>query len=356
MDVALSISSAKVTPVTVLTGFLGTGKTTLLKRILTGAHGLRFAVLVNDFGAINIDADLVVGVESGGDVISLANGCVCCSIRDDLLSAVQQAITRPERPEHIILEASGVAEPSGIAATFLNASLSGQIRLDSIVCVIDASQVFAAPEMMELKLRQIAFSDLLILNKTDLVKKEEVSRIRLWLDDRLNRYLIVEATHADVPLEVLLSVERSEIAAHYGGERHNQACDNSSCSHVHYHDHGDDFSTWNYVTEWPLSLDAVQRVMRKLPKDIYRAKGIINSINDPLHRTVLQVVGRRVEMYRDCQWAGHPRQSRIVVIGAVGSIDPDDMRSRLDSCRTPQPHPIFSGSNSKSTISQDFTS
>ncbi len=111
-------------PVTVLTGFLGAGKTTLLNRILKGDHGLRVAVLVNDFGSINVDADLVVGVESGGDVISLANGCVCCNIRDDLLGAVYSVIARAERPEYIVLEASGVAEPSGIASTFLDAGFA----------------------------------------------------------------------------------------------------------------------------------------------------------------------------------------------------------------------------------------
>ena len=135
----------EVTPVTVLTGFLGAGKTTLLNRILSGDHGLRLAVLVNDFGSINIDADLVVGVESGGDIISLANGCVCCNIRDDLLAAVQQVIERPEQPDYLVLEASGVAEPSGIAATFLDARLRDRIRLDSIMCVMDAAQIYAAP-------------------------------------------------------------------------------------------------------------------------------------------------------------------------------------------------------------------
>src|SRR5688572_28637901 len=103
-------------PMTVLTGFLGAGKTTLLNRILNGDHGMRVAVLVNDFGAINIDADLVVGVES--DVISLANGCVCCNIRDDLVNAVTSVIARPEQPEYVMLEASGVADPAGIAMTF----------------------------------------------------------------------------------------------------------------------------------------------------------------------------------------------------------------------------------------------
>jgi len=159
-------------PLTVLTGFLGAGKTTLLNRILTGDHGLRVAVLVNDFGSINIDAELVVGVESEGDIINLANGCVCCNIREDLVTAVTQVMARPEQPEYILLEASGVADPSGIALTFMDEDMRDRIRLDSIMCVVDAEQIFAAPEMMELKLRQVAFADMVILNKVDLVAPE----------------------------------------------------------------------------------------------------------------------------------------------------------------------------------------
>ena len=128
-----------VSPVTVLTGFLGAGKTTLLNRILNGDHGLRIAVLVNDFGAINIDSDLVVGVESNDDIISLANGCVCCNIRDDLLAAVHGVIERTDQPEYIVLEASGVAEPSGIVSTFTDPGLRDRIRLDSIMRVVDVA-------------------------------------------------------------------------------------------------------------------------------------------------------------------------------------------------------------------------
>src|SRR5262245_20672071 len=133
-----SPSATQAVPLTVLTGSLGAGTTTLLKPIRNGGHGRRVAVLVNDFGSINIDAELVVGVESEGDVINLANGCVCCNIRDDLIAAMTQVMARPEQPEYILLEASGVADPSGIALTFMNEGLRDRIRLDSIMCVVDA--------------------------------------------------------------------------------------------------------------------------------------------------------------------------------------------------------------------------
>ena len=181
-------------PVTILTGFLGAGKTTLLNRILNGDHGLRVAVLVNDFGAINIDSELIVGVED--NAISLANGCVCCNIRDDLVDTVEMVIDRPENPEYILLEASGVADPSGIAFTFIQPNFKDRIRLDSIISIVDADQIFADPEypaVQELKLRQIGFSDMVVLNKIDLVDEVRLQEVRDWIDSRINLVRIVEA-------------------------------------------------------------------------------------------------------------------------------------------------------------------
>ena len=318
-------------PVTILTGFLGAGKTTLLNRILNGDHGLRVAVLVNDFGSINIDADLVVGVES--DVISLANGCVCCSIRDDLIEAVQQVIERPEQPEYVLLEASGVADPAGIAVTFTDAGLRDRIRLDSITCVVDAEQVFAAPEQMQLKLWQIGCADLLILNKVDLVGREQIEKITTWLDEHFHRYRLVEATHCNVPLEILLSVGRFDAAQlELPSRDHDEhACRDSRCQHRH-DDHSRAFRTWSYETEQPLSLDALRKVAARLPVSIYRCKGVVHSAEAPHLRAVLQVVGRRVDISLEGEWGARPPATRIVAIGARG-LDSQALREGFDRCK-----------------------
>ena len=324
---------------TVLTGFLGAGKTTLLNRILNGGHGLRVAVLVNDFGSINIDAELVVGVES--DVISLANGCICCTIREDLAATVLETINRPERPEYILLEASGVAEPSGIWLTFTADCFRDRIRMDSIMCVVDAEQVFAIPELMELKIRQMAFADMIILNKVDLVDRAQVDRIKEWLDSRFHRYRLVEASSGDVPLEILLSVGRFDPSRLDGTPPHDQPnhpsdCDDPDCGHHvhgHGHDHSQVFRTWSYETEEPLSLEALRETARKLPASIYRCKGVVHTAEEPGRRVILQVVGKRVDIAVGDEWNGREPRTRIVAIGAHDGVDGAALREVFDRCR-----------------------
>ena len=317
-------------PVTLLTGFLGAGKTTLLNRILNGQHGLRVGVLVNDFGAINIDAELVEGVEE--NTIRLTNGCVCCEIRDDLVNSLEQLLTREDAIDYVLLEASGVADPEGIVMTFLDQRYEGLLRLDSITCIIDAEAVFADGDneaLSMLKLRQIGFADLVVLNKIDLVGPEHIEVVKEWIDHHIHRIRIIEATRCDVPLEILLAVGRFDathaVSQHNGGDGEN---------HKHRHGHGDIaklFDRWSYESDQPFSLDALREMVRReLPASIYRCKGIIFATDSPDKRLTLQAVGRRTEITELDEWGERKPRTQIVAIGSP--IDAEELRGKFDAC------------------------
>jgi G3E family GTPase len=320
------------TPVTVLTGFLGAGKTTLLNRILSSDHGLRVGVLVNDFGAINIDEKLIVGMDDS--TISLANGCVCCEIDDDLIGAIDSLIAREESPDYILLEASGIADPFGIAMTVGNRRFEDTIRLDGIISVVDLEQIFANPEypaLQELKLRQIGNSDMVVLNKVDLVDDAQVARVHEWIDERIPRVRTYETSYANVPLEILLGV-----GGFAAGDREHTTAD-----HAH-REHG--FESWSYESDAPLSLDALRDTIKRLPGSVFRCKGIVHTSGDSTP-FVVQAVGRRSTFTPASPKVPVDGTSRIVVIGAAGTIEDADLQTQFDRC-VASPGPLDSPSSS----------
>jgi G3E family GTPase len=316
-------------PLTILTGFLGAGKTTLLNRILAGDHGLRIGVLVNDFGSVNIDAELVVGVED--DLMSLGNGCVCCEIRDDLTEALDRVLAAPQPPDYLVLEASGVADPASIYTTFADSEHHERLRLDSVTCVVDADQmgeyVERGPEVLAHIVRQIGFSDLVLLNKVDLAGAERAAWLRARMDQMMHRLRVIETVHCDVPWEVLLSTDTSVmrlIEPLAGDGRHEP-------------DHGVEFDRWMYESSEPLSLTALREmVRRRLPGEVYRLKGFIQAADDPEHRYVIHTVGRRSEIRRHDPWGERVPHTKLVAIGAAGKLDEHWLLDELAACTPPE--------------------
>ncbi len=334
-------------PLTILSGFLGAGKTTVLNHILHADHGLRIAVLVNDFGAINIDSQLIVGVEGDGDTISLANGCICCTIRSDLLDAVSKLISRPEPPEYIVVETSGVSDPIEVALTFRVPQLERFVKVDAIVTVIDAEQIRDLERELEmLAISQVGMADIVILNKVDLVTPEECEAVKTWVREIVGSGArILEATHGNVPLPLIMGVGEfapEKLAQHQARDIHvhevGVSTDHTHDEHDHDHTHDDShpdhslvFSTWSWTTEKPLSLKAVRKAIENLPSTIYRAKGFLFLADMPERRGVLHVVGRRASLSMGEPWGDAEPYSQVVVIGTYGGVDQAELETRFNA-------------------------
>ena len=297
---------------TVIGGFLGAGKTTLLNALLRDAGDRRLAVLVNDFGEINIDAELVRSRD--GEMVSLTNGCICCGIGGDFVAALAGLRDLPEPPEQVVVEASGVADPGALA---VYGDLPG-FRQDAAIVVADAETVRerAGDDLTGTQIRgQLRSADLLVLNKTDLVGAAALAQTRAWLRELAGpSTAIVETSYGEVPAGVLLGArERAPLAAARAGDAHDH--------HDHEHDHPD-FETWSWSGAAALSGARLVDALKALPDGIVRAKGLVLLQEDGASRYVMQLVGRRFTIKPDRPWReGEPRGSQIVVIGLPGAVD-----------------------------------
>jgi len=338
------------TPVTVLTGYLGAGKTTLLNRILSEPHGKKYAVIVNEFGEIGIDNDLVVGADE--EVFEMNNGCICCTVRGDLIRIIDGLMRRKGKFDAIIIETTGLADPAPVAQTFfVDDAVGRKAKLDAVVTVADAKwlrdRLKDAPEAKN----QIAFADVILVNKTDLVQADELrdieSRIR-----GINPYAKVHKTErCQVPLpEVLdrnafdldriLDIEPEFLA----GNGHDHDHDHHGHGHDHHdgHDHGlkhyhdEDMQSLSLKADQPLDADKffpwVQDLVAKDGPNILRTKGILSFKDDP-ERFVFQGVHMILDGDHQRPWQeGEKRESRIVFIGR--NLDEDKIRKGFESCLT----------------------
>ncbi len=329
-------------PVTILTGFLGAGKTTLLNRLLQADQGLRMAVLVNDFGPINIDSRLVVGIE--GETISLSNGCICCTIRDDLQRAVLQLAERPDPPETILIETSGVSDPHAVINTFISRRMRQQFQLDSVITVIDAEQIHAQPTFADLIGRQIAAADIVLLNKCDLVSAPRLAEVREWVQSVVPRTRVLETVQAQAPLALLTSIDRDHREQEYAPELHADMLvyddhhDLDHHNHTHDHnDHGTIFQTWSYESELWLARHQVWDALTLLPPGVFRAKGILALAESPRRQVIMHLVGRRLTLTPGEPWGDTVPRNQIVLIGLPGSLDQAALAPYFDACVAQNP-------------------
>ena len=314
-------------PVTILTGFLGAGKTTLLNHILSNQEGLKTAVLVNEFGEIGIDNELVVSTSE--DMVELSNGCICCSINGELLEAVDRILNRPKPVEYLVVETTGLADPLPVAMTFLGSELRDLTRLDSIITLIDAENFGSEAIASEVGRSQVIYGDILMLNKTDLVDEGRLDDVEQQLRDVKKDARILRSVKGDVPLPLLLSVGlfESDRVVH---EAH-------SHDHGHSHDHEDEspdhlaiegFTSLSFSSSSPFDLRAFQNFLdNHLPESVFRAKGIL-WFKESERRHVFHLAGKRFSI-DDSDWNG-TRKNQLVLIGR--GLDHNMLRSQLQDC------------------------
>jgi G3E family GTPase len=328
-------------PVTVLTGYLGAGKTTLLNRILTEDHGKRYAVIVNEFGEIGIDADLITSGDE--ELFEMNNGCVCCSVRGDLIRTVQGLLAKGARFDAILVETTGLADPGPVAQTFfVDHILQSKTILDSITTVVDAKHILLRLGDSREAQEQIAFADQIVLNKTELVSQAALAEIETRLRQLNPLAPIHRAQRSNVALDKILgrggfdleriaSLEPNFLAPAHGeaGHIHDAHCDDAP-DHVH----DSEIRSIALTSRVAMDRDKISRWLTELVatrgQDILRAKGIID-VSGEDRRLVFQAVHMLLEGDWQRAWRpDEPRHSRLVFIGR--NLDHEELQAGFDAC------------------------
>jgi G3E family GTPase len=309
-------------PVTIVTGFLGSGKTTLLNHILNNRQGLKVAVIVNEFGDIDIDSQLLVAVDE--NMVQLANGCICCTINQSLVDAVKAIVDRAESVDYLVIETTGIADPLPIVRSFTTTDLQQVTRLYSVLTLVDVASFTSEHYRSEAALNQLIFGDIILLNKTDLVAPEVAIELEKYIRSIAPNARIITTEYGRVPLPLILDVGV------------NTTLRSSESSHEHsHHLENDGFIAVSFESDLPLILPKFQDFLDRLPSDIYRAKGILKFQGSQL-RHVLQMSGKRYEMKSGRAGASiasrspPPNANQLVFIGR--NLNAEAIRTQLTEC------------------------
>lgn len=340
-------------PATVITGFLGAGKTTMIRNLLSDTGGRKIALIINEFGDLGVDGDVLKGCGAENctedDIIELTNGCICCTVADDFVPTMMKLLERKIRPDHIVIETSGLALPQPLVAAFNWPDIRTQVTVDGVVTVVDSAAVAAGrfaddharvdaqraedegldhdSPLEELFEDQLTCADLIVLNKTDLIDASGLATVRTEVAARIARKpVMIEAKNGAVPASVLLGLgigTEADIAnrrSHHEMEHEN--------GEDHDHDEFESFVAELGPVADPLSFVEKLKVVIA-EHDILRLKGFANVPGKPM-RLVIQAVGSRIDHYFDRAWApGEERATRLVVIGLHDDMDDAAIRSAL---------------------------
>ncbi|ACK66356.1 cobalamin synthesis protein P47K [Rippkaea orientalis PCC 8801] len=343
-------------PVTIITGFLGSGKTTLLNHILSNQEGLKTAVLVNEFGEIGIDNELIV--TTSDNMVELSNGCVCCTINEDLIQAVYKVLERPEKVDYLVVETTGIADPLPVALTFLGTELRDMTRLDSIITMVDCANFSLDLFNSQAAQSQIAYGDIIVLNKTDLVDEGDVDSLEIRLRDMKQGARILRTQKSQVPLPLILSVGLFESSKYFDTEDakdhhehhhhdhhehecehehhdHDHDCEHHDHDHEHHHHHhhsnhleNDGFVSISFASDKPFSIRKFQYFLdNQLPENVFRAKGIL-WFNESPKRHIFHLSGKRFTLDDD-EWKGEPK-NQLVLIGQ--NLDTQTLYEQIENC------------------------
>ncbi|MGQ0445619.1 MAG: CobW family GTP-binding protein [Beijerinckiaceae bacterium] len=303
-------------PVTLITGFLGSGKTTLLNHILANQRGLKIAVMLNELGDIAIDNELVIAT---GDMVELSNGCICCSINNDLVEALYGLLRRKAEVDYAVIETTGVADPLPIILTLLRSEFRELLRIDSIITVADAENFSLHHEDSKAAANQLRYGDIVLLNKCDLVTEARKLEVERKIRQMREGARIIRTTGAKIALPLILGIEL------FSPDRFASAPEAHGASHDH--PSADGFQSISFESNEPFVAEAFQKFLEQLPSNVFRAKGILK-IDGSDKRYIFHLVSQRFTL-DESEWTG-PSTSKLVLIGR--DLDDTALRIGLQAC------------------------